>query len=931
MATPAASPHAAGSAGTSYYVTVVAQASTGYLTSGTSPATGPQPDTSSLSAPTNLATTPSVTTVGAITATFTSSTGAAPSSYTATTCTNAAMTTGCSTHASDTSGTALTGLTAGTSYYTTITAVSGSAAYVSATTSAVGPAVATTQLTVPTNVTLAYGTVAGSVGVTFTAPSNAAPGQTYTVQACTNAAMTTGCVASANLTSGSNLTGLAFSAGNAGTSYYVTVAANAASGYLGSGPSSVAGPQADTSQLAAPGTPVVSSSTTVAGAITAAFAASSGSAPASYTAMACSDSAMTLNCRTQVNYVSGAQFQALISGTSYYVQVTAVTGSAAFVSATSATSGSPALATTQLLVPTITSVASSSTTAAAITIVFTGSTNAPGGQTYTATACTNVAMTTGCVTVPGYVSGVALNGLGQGTSYYVTLTAAASPGYLAITTPVNGPVVASSQLATPTTPVLAYGASAGSINVTTSSSNAPSGETYTIEACTNAAMTTGCVSVGTLTSGSDMTGLAFTTGSPGTTYYLTAIANAANGYLASQTSAVAGPQADTSQLAAPGRPTVAPSTTTAGAISATFTGSTGTAPASYTATACTNAAMTAGCVSQTSFTSGSPSHGADAGDRVLRLGDGDPAVGGLRREHLGGVLQLRARDDPAERTDERHPRLRHRPRLDRDHLHRAVERGWRSDLHGDGLHQRGDVDRMRHERELHVRVEPHRPRLRTGLGGDQLLGDRHRQRPSAYLAATSTVAGPQDATSQLAAPGTPTVASSTTTAGAVTATFASSTGVAPASYSAKACTNAAMTTGCVTLAGYTSGAQLTGLVAGTTYFVQVTAVPGAGFTSATSAVSSPATLATVQLAAPTITSVTPSGTTTGAITIAFTGSSNAPGGQTYTATACTNAAMTTGCLTQATYTSGAQFSGLSTGTSYWRDDHRQRLEPATSR
>ena len=71
--------------------------------------------------------------------------------------------------------------------------------------------------------------------------------------------------------------------------------------------------------------------------------------------------------------------------------------------------------------------------------------------------------------------------------------------------------------------------------------------------------------------------------------------------------------------------------------------------------------------------------------------------------------------------------------------------------------------------------------------------------------------------------GTPTLASSTTTAGAITATFTAPSGTAPASYTATACTNAGMTTGCVTQAGYTSGAQLTGLTQGTAYYVQITA------------------------------------------------------------------------------------------------------------
>ena len=60
-----------------------------------------------------------------------------------------------------------------------------------------------------------------------------------------------------------------------------------------------------------------------------------------------------------------------------------------------------------------------------------------------------------------------------------------------------------------------------------------------------------------------------------------------------------------------------------------------------------------------------------------------------------------------------------------------------------------------------------------------------------------------------------------------------------------------MTTGCVTQTSYTSGAQLTGLAQGTSYYVQITAVPPAGYVAATSGVSASSAPATTQLNAPT--------------------------------------------------------------------------------
>ncbi|MGC2169139.1 MAG: hypothetical protein WA580_08570, partial [Acidimicrobiales bacterium] len=91
-----------------------------------------------------------------------------------------------------------------------------------------------TQLTPPTNVALAYGTSAGSIGVTFTPPTNAPGTQTYMAQACQNLGMTTNCVAPQAISSGGQITLLNYTQGSAGTNYYVTITASASSGYLAS-------------------------------------------------------------------------------------------------------------------------------------------------------------------------------------------------------------------------------------------------------------------------------------------------------------------------------------------------------------------------------------------------------------------------------------------------------------------------------------------------------------------------------------------------------------------------------------------------------------------------------------------------------------------------------------------------------------------------
>src|SRR6202012_3914116 len=112
-----------------------------------------------------------------------------------------------------------------------------------------------------------------------------------------------------------------------------------------------------------------------------------------------------------------------------------------------------------------------------------------------------------------------------------------------------------------------------------------------------------------------------------------------------------------------------------------------------------------------------------------------------------------------------------------------------------------------------------------------------------------------------------------------TVTFVGSTGQAPNSYTVTACTNAAMTTGCVATANVTSGGQATGLVGGTKYYLNVTAVStNPAFLSSTSTTSGTSVMATVQLAVPTNVTVVPSSTTAGALGVTFSGPSNAPAG-----------------------------------------------------
>ncbi len=178
--------------------------------------------------------------------------------------------------------------------------------------------------------------------------------------------------------------------------------------------------------------------------------------------------------------------------------------------------------------------------------------------------------------------------------------------------------------------------------------------------------------------------------------------------------------------------------------------------------------------------------------------------------------------------------------------------------------------------------------------------------------ATATVA-----TEQLNPPTAITVTSGTsTTSGSLTVNFtAPSNAPAGQTYTAAACTGSG--TGCGTaVAITTAGGQITGPTAGSSYYVQVTAVASTGYVAA-SANSASATKATEQLNPPTAITVTSgTSTTSGSLTVNFTAPSNAPAGQTYTAAACTGSG--TGCGTAvAITTAGGQITGLTPGTKYY--------------
>lgn len=391
----------------------------------------------------------------------------------------------------------------------------------------------------PTNLVLTTPADSGGLVVSFTASANAPANsltftQYYTVVACVNASMTQGCTSTTTFQSGQEISGLA-----PGTPYWVSVVANASPGYLAS-PPATAGPQDSSGTALVPEVTSVTPSTTTAGALVVTFTPP-GNAPSgeTYTANACTDSGMSANCVSVGAFTSGSAITGLAPGTPYYVEVTAnPNSSAGYPGATSIPFSPPVASTEQLYAPSVTNVSSSSIQSGALVVTYSPSSNAPSGQTYTVTGCTDQNMTQGCVSQADYASSGQFTGLSSGTSYYVTITANASTGYLASTsTPTTSATMASIQLTPPT--IRRVTAATGALKVSViGSSNAPQTETYTATACTNTSMTSGCTSQSTTTTKSNFS-VTITNLTSGTTYYITVIADAPPGYLTSNPSAQA--------------------------------------------------------------------------------------------------------------------------------------------------------------------------------------------------------------------------------------------------------------------------------------------------------------------------------------------------------------------------------------------------------
>jgi hypothetical protein len=244
-------------------------------------------------------------------------------------------------------------------------------------------------------------------------------------------------------------------------------------------------------------------------------------------------------------FASGGTIQGLQSGQVYYVAVVA-TASQDYLDAVSLITN-PVAATLQNQTPVITNV----TGARGLTVTFTDATIAPS-PTYSATACTDQAMSQNCVTAPSFTSGSTITGVTLGTSYYVTVALASQPGWLGAISAPYGPttVVAATVPGAPTSVVATPGNTTAYVTWSAPSSNGGSPITgYTVTSNPGGAI------CGSSTAACGFTGL---TNGMSYTFTVTATNAIGTGPASSPSNAVTPatvPGAPTSVVATPGNTT----------------------------------------------------------------------------------------------------------------------------------------------------------------------------------------------------------------------------------------------------------------------------------------------------------------------------------------------------------------------------------------
>jgi len=908
-------------AGTTYYATVTASASTGYLAS---PAGN---NTTGAVALTTL-TTPAAPTVAAGSATSTPSivvtvpTISNASSYTINVCTNSALSTGCIAALTGQSAGAVTissGLTAGTTYYAGVTAVGNGTAYqTSASSPGSAAVVATALLGAPTAVTVtsAGATTANpTVTVNWTASSNAATSQTYTVKIYSDSGLTTlvtSFTTAANATS-YTYTNAALTAGNL---YYATVTATASTGYLASPASTTANGYAKTA-LATPTAPTVASSTTTAGSIIVTIAAVTNAS--SYSALVCTSSNLTTGCLPVITgLVSGANTlttaNGLVAGTNYYIGITAIGNATTWADSAAGTASTIIRATTALAAPTAVTVTSGTATAnPSIVISWTASSNAAASQNYTAKVYSDSGLTTlvATLSVTNAVTTTYTNALlTAGSTYYVVVSADSSTGYLQSADSTSGSGVAKQTLTAPSAPTVAAGSATATASIVITVPTVANASSYTVTICTNVNLVNGCITAltgqaaGSLTVSSGLTA--------GTTYYvgITAVGNS-TAYLSAAISAASTGVIATAVLNAPSA--VAITNTGATAANPTVT-VTWTAPsnaagsqsytvriysdsglttlvtsfttaanaASYTYT---NAALTAGNIyyatvtanASTGYVASAASSAANGYAKTLLATPVAPTVASSTSTAGSITVTITAVTNATSYSA-------------LVCTNSSLTAGCLTLITGltSGANTLTSANGLANGVNYYVGITAN---VTSNTWLDSAAGP------------ASTVVR---STSQITAPSAPTAASGGASTASIVVTWTSATGGSGAGtqlytinvYSDAAKTNLVYTVPTNQLIAASPFTISTGLTLGTTYYVAVTAVASTGYLASSESNASAGVVAKITLSLPTSVTVRPGGATgSPSITVKWIAPANAPSGQTYSVTIYTN---TSGCTTAVT-------------------------------
>ena len=326
-------------------------------------------------------------------------------------------------------------------------------------------------------------------------------------------------------------------------------------------------------------------------------------------------------------------------------------------------------------------------------------------------------MTQNCVTNPGYTSGSPADGLGAGDGV-LRDDHRRRLERLPRRHDAGSPVRCSRRSSSRRRPrrSLAYGTTAGSINVSPPSVERPGRPDLHRQGLHQRGHDDGCVTSAPITSGTDVGSLAYTQGQPGTELLRDRHRGRARAATCSRRPRRWPARSPTRASSARRvRPSWRRRRRPPARSPPRSPPRPGTAPASYTATVCTNAAMTTELRHRAELHVGRPAHRAHVRHQLLRPDHRASRLGRVRAGDLGRLGQPRTRR-PASSTPRRGVSLAYGTVAGSI----AVTYTGSSNAPGGQTYSvtactnPGDDDGVRDERQPDLGREPHRPRLRPG-------------------------------------------------------------------------------------------------------------------------------------------------------------------------------------------------------------------------